>query len=120
PGSNTGTLIVTGPVGMSTNSQTNAVVGINPPHLAVSPLNHNFGSVTTGQTNTLNFSVSNSGDVTLTGTATTVLPFGVSSNATFSVGPGLTGTVSVSFMPTSAISSAADVVFNSNGGISTT
>ena len=52
-----------------------------PAQLAVSPANLNFGSVTIGQTSNLNFYAINTGDMSLTGTATLAVagPFSVTS-----------------------------------------
>ena len=118
-GSNTVQLIVAGPVGVSTNTQANRIVGINPASLSVAPANRDFGSVTTGLTNTLNFFVSNPGDVTLNGTASASAPFTITSGSPYTIAPHQTGTVGVSFAPTIAGSFNDNVVFTSSGGVST-
>src|SRR5262249_43486131 len=74
-GTNSVRLIVTGPLGVSTNLQSNAIVGINPAQQIVTPGSRDFGSVTLGTSNSLSFSVINAGDVALHGTATVGAPF---------------------------------------------
>ncbi len=119
PGTNTVRLIVSGPVGSSTNTKANLIVVIKPPQLAVSPASRDFGSVTIGQTNSLTFSVINTGDLTLAGTASAPAPFGVAGGNPYTVLPGQTGTVTVTFGPTTAGPFNAIVTFASNGGAST-
>ncbi len=118
-GSFTVTLIALGPVGTSTNSKPNLIRALNPPQLNVSPASRNFGAVTVGQTNTLPFSVINTGDLALTGTVATASPFAIAGANSFNVAPGSTGTVQVSFIPTGAGTFSNNVVFTSNGGAST-
>ena len=68
-GTNTVSLTVFGLNSSSTSAQSDYIVVVNPPHLTVSPASHNFGSVTIGLTNSLDFTVVNAGDLTLNGTA---------------------------------------------------
>src|SRR5439155_3116697 len=93
-GTNTVSLTVTGPVGASTITRTNLIVALNPPQQTISPPSRDFGTVTVGATNVLSFSVSNTGDLMLTGTATMAVAgsFSVSSNSAYTVGAGQTGT----------------------------
>jgi autotransporter-associated beta strand protein len=118
-GTNTVSLTVSGPVGTNTQTRSTYIVVINPAHLVVNPGSHNFGSVTLGQTNTLSFSVINTGDVTLSGTATSAAPFAVTTGATYNVAGGQTGTVTVAFAPGSAATFNESVIFASTGGDST-
>jgi PKD repeat protein len=119
-GTNTVTLIVSGPVGADTNTRPNYIVVTNPPaQLAVAPASRDFGPVTIGATNTLGFSVINSGGLNLTGTASVGPPFAVSAGSPYNVLPGQTGTVTVSFIPTASSAVSNGVVFASNGGNST-
>jgi PKD repeat protein len=118
-GTNTVTLIVRGPVGASTNIRSAYIIATNiPPILQVSPASRDFGSVTIGQTNTLPFQVFNAGQLTLTGTATVASPFLIASGGSYSVAPGQTGTVNVSFIPATAVTVSNAVAFTSNGGTS--
>ena len=122
PGTNTVTLIVGGPVGVSTNAQTNLVVVVNPPHLSVQPTSIAWGLVAVGQSTNQQFFVTNTGDETLTGTAqvnTAGSPFAVTSGSPFNVAGGQTGLVSVSFSPLAVGAFTNSVVFASNGGVST-
>src|SRR5439155_26819492 len=57
--------------------------------------------------------------VMLSGTATSPAPFQVFSGSPYNVPPGQTGMVAVSFIPMSAGTFMTNMVFTSNGGIST-
>ncbi len=122
PGTNTVTLIVSGPVGVSTKPQTNLVVVVNPPQLLVQPPSIAYGFVAVDGSGNQQFLVINSGDETLTGTAQVKAvgsPFAVTSGSPFTVGGGQTGLVSVSFSPVATGTFTGSVVFASNGGVST-
>src|SRR5439155_2721090 len=83
-GTNTVSLIVSGPGGTSTNTQLNYIVVTNiPPILSSSPASRDYGAVPIGQSSNLTFSVINLGQVTLSGTASTMAPFVVSSNGNY-------------------------------------
>jgi PKD repeat protein len=119
-GTNTVSLTVSGLGGSDSMTKSNYIVVFCPPQLVVSPGSLTFGSVTVGQTNSLNLSVINTGCVSLTGTATVATgPFAVSTGSPYNVSPGQTGTVTVAFAPVSAGSFTNDVIFASNGGVST-
>ncbi|HEY6167374.1 MAG TPA: PKD domain-containing protein, partial [Verrucomicrobiae bacterium] len=119
-GTNTVTLTVSGPVGTDSFTQTDYISVTNlPPLLSVTPANLNFGNVVIGQTNTLAFQVANPGQLTLTGAVTTTLPFAIASGSPFSLAPGTTGQVFVTFAPTNAANFTNAVSFTSNGGDST-
>ena len=85
----------------------------------VSPASRDFGTVAVGQTNSLPFAVVNTGDLSLTGTATVGGPFAVTAGGSYTVNPGQTQTVMVSFIPPSAGVFTDAVVFASSGGSST-
>ncbi len=93
--------------------------GASPAQLVVSPVSRDFGSVISGQTNSLPFSVINTGGSSLTGTATVSGPFAVSAGGSYTVGAGQTQTVTASFTPVSGGAFTNAVAFNSNGGNST-
>src|SRR6266478_478347 len=113
-------LSATGPVGTNSFARTNYIVVTNlPPLLTLSPTNLSFGPVIIGQTNTQNFQLVNNGGQTLTGSVITTLPFLIQSGTPFSLAPGQTGLVAVSFAPTNAVSFSNVVVFTSNDGNST-
>ncbi len=118
-GTYTVALIADGPAGSSTNTRANYIGALNPAHLAVEPGSLTFGSVVVGQTSNLNFSVINSGDVALTGTATSAAPYLVTSGASYNVAPQQTQTVTVAFTPGSVATFNDSVIFASNGGDST-
>jgi PKD repeat protein len=116
-GTNTVVLTVSGPVGANNLTRTNYTIVTNPPPvLTVSPTNINFGPVIIGQSSTQSFQLINSGGSTLTGSASTTLPFAVGGGSPFSVAAGQTGLVQVSFAPTNAASFSNVVIFTSNAG----
>ena len=108
--------------GSSTSTRSNYIVAVNAPHLVVVPGSLNYGSVAVGQTKNLNFSVINTGDLTLTGTAVSAAaPFAVTSppGGGYNVGAGQTATVTVAFSPSASGTFNGSVIFASNGGNST-
>jgi PKD repeat protein len=122
PGINTVTLIVSGPAGVSTNTQTNLVIVVNPPQLFVQPPSVAFGLIVTGQSSNQQFLVINTGDETLTGTAQingAGGPFAITSGSPFTVNGGQTGLVTVAFSPLAVGAFTDSVGFASNGGVST-
>jgi PKD repeat protein len=121
-GTNTVTLIVSGPLGASTNIQTDYIVATNAvtAQLGVSPASHDFGTIETGTTAQVTFVVTNLGGLTLTGSASVGgAPFAVDSGSPFSVDGYSSTNVVVSFTPTSEGVFTDAVVFASNGGDST-
>ncbi len=121
-GTYTVSLTVSGLGGSNTNTLTSYIVALNPAHLVVNPASLNLGSATIGQTNSLNFSVINSGDVSLSGTAASAAPFVVISppNGGYNdLAGGQTTTVTVAFAPGSAATFNGSVIFTSDGGNST-
>src|SRR5207249_1362859 len=88
-------------------------------HLSLGPTTLNFGAVIIGQVATRSFQLTNTGGVTLSGSATTTLPFAIQSGTPFNLLPGETSQVTVSFTPTSAGNFSNAVIFTSNGGNST-
>jgi PKD repeat protein len=118
-GTYTVTLTVSGVGGTNTSTQSNYIVAQDPPSLVVSPGSRNYGSVTIGQTNILSFSVINTGDQSLSGTATSATPFAVTSGSPYNVAGGQTTTVTVAFAPVASGTFNGSVTFASNGGNST-
>jgi PKD repeat protein len=120
-GTDTVTLFVTGPLGVSTNTRVNYIVVTNgPPHLVVAPGNRDFGLLPVGQSSNQTFSVINAGIQALTGTVTmSGVPFALVSGSPYTVNSAQTGLVSVSFSPGAAGAFTGSVVFASNGGVST-
>ena len=116
---NTVSLTVTGPLGTSNQTRINYIVVVNPPQLVVNPGSLNYGSVTIGRTNSLTFSVINTGGVPLSGTATSAAPFVVTGAGNYNVAGGQTQAVTVAFAPDSAGTFNGSVIFVSNGGNST-
>src|SRR5207249_8160360 len=116
-GTNTVRLTVSGPVGTNLLSRASYIVVTNlPPNLALNPTNLDFGSVSIGQTGSQSFQLINNGGLTLTGSVSTTLPFAIQSGTPYSVAPGQTGIVTVTFSPTNPASFSNAVVFISNGG----
>jgi PKD repeat protein len=119
-GTNTVTLLVSGPFGESTNTQVNYIIATTtPPLQIVSPANFDFGLLPVGQSSTQIFFVANTGFQTLNGAATVSgTPFAIVSGSPYTVNGGQTGLVTVSFSPLAAGAFTDSVVFASNGGIS--
>ncbi len=120
-GTDTVTLVITGPLGVSTNTRVNYILVTNiPPQLVVAPLTNNYGVVAVGQSSTQSFSVVNAGVDSLTGTATVVSgPYSIISGSPYNVLGGHTGTVSVAFNPVTVGAFTNSLAFASNGGNST-
>ncbi len=60
-GTNDVSLTVSGPLGTNTLTQTAYILALNPAQLAVNPGSLDYGAIPVGQTNSLSFSVSNTG-----------------------------------------------------------
>ena len=112
-------LTVSGPLGSNTRTQTNLIRALALPLQIITPSSLSFGSVVVGQTNSLDFSVVNNGDLDLTGTATTAGPYQIATPNPYIVPGHSTGTVSVSLIPIAPGTFNNNVAFNSNGGDST-
>ena len=113
-------LVVSGPLGDNTNTQVNLIVAVNPPQLLISPASQNFGTVVLGQTSNRLFSVINTGGLTLTGSATVAgAPYSITAGSPFTVAPGQTQNVTVTFAPIVAGTFNTNLVVASNGGAST-
>jgi PKD repeat protein len=120
PGTDTVSMVATGPVGTNTMTRTDYIVVTNlPPKLVISPTNLNLGAVIVGQSRTQQFDVINTGQLVLTGSVAVASPFGIASGSSFIVNPGQTGQVQVSFSPVQAGSFNGNALFSSNGGNST-
>jgi PKD repeat protein len=116
-GTNTVSLTVSGPAGANTLTRPNYILVTNlPPQLSLSPPSLNFGPLIIGQSTTQSFQLVNTGGPNLNGSAATTLPFAIQGGSPFSLTPGQTGLVAVSFSPTNAASFSNLVVFTSNGG----
>jgi PKD repeat protein len=88
-----------------------------PPQLAISPTNSiDFGQLLVGQSSTQSVSIVNNGGLTLTGSVTAALPFAIQSGSPYTLAPGQTGTVSITFSPVTGGASSNVAVFLSNGG----
>jgi PKD repeat protein len=121
-GTNTVTLIVSGPAGMSTNTQLNLVAVVNPPQLSIQPSTIAFGVIVSGQSSNQQFLVINTGDETLLGTAQLANgggPFAITGGSPFTVNGGQTGVIMVAFSPVAVGAFTDSVEFASNGGVST-
>ncbi len=120
-GTDTVTLVVAGPLGVSTNTRVNYIVVTNgPPQLLVAPGSFDFGLLPVGQSSTQVFSLANAGSQTLSGTATaSSAPFAIASGSPYTMNSMQTGSVKVSFSPMVTGAFTGSVVFSSNGGVST-
>lgn len=120
-GSYTVRLIASGPAGVSTNSQANLIVVTTPAQLAVSPGSQSFGTVATGGSADVTFTVSNTGGSALSGSVSVAAPFTIVSGGSFNLAAGATANVVVRFTPPAAGSFNTSVNFTSTGGnVSTT
>jgi hypothetical protein len=90
--------------------------GVVQPILTVTPSTLDFGSVRVGRSKELSFTVQNTGEGTLTGTATATDPFSVVTNSSFDVDAGELVLVTVSFSPPTTGPFTGTVEFASNGG----
>ncbi len=120
-GTDTVTLVVAGPLGVSTNTRANYIFVTNgPPHLVVTPGSRSFGLLPVGQSSTQTFSLANAGLQALTGNAVASgAPFALVNGSPYTISGGQTGLVSVSFNPVATGAFTGSVVFTSSGGAST-
>ncbi|MCL0068909.1 choice-of-anchor D domain-containing protein, partial [Thermodesulfovibrionales bacterium] len=88
------------------------------PVLSVTPdPSLDFGNIIVGESRDLDFTVTNTGGGTLTGSATVpAVPFSIVGASDFSLVAGASTTVTVRFSPTAAGSFSETVSFTSNGG----
>lgn len=96
--------------GTTVNTETSS------PVLSVSPLTIDFEDVPVGDNADMTFTVTNSGGGTLTGTATTTVPFSVVAGGNFTLSAGQSQAVTVRFSPTGAGAVNGTVAVDSNGG----
>jgi len=74
-----------------------------------------FGSIAVNTTVERTFTVSNTGDASISGSASTSAPFSIVSGSSFTLAPGASRTVSVRFRPTTVGSFAGNVNFTAGG-----
>ena len=117
-GTDTVTLVVSGPVGLSTNTQTSYIIALTPAQMLVTPASQDFNTIIIGQTNSHSFLVINTGQSTLTGTAGVTSPFSIAAGGAYTVPGGATNSVLVNFEPVTAGPVSNLVVFTGNGGSS--
>ena len=117
-GTNAVVLIVSGPVGLSTNTQTSYIIALTPAQMLVTPASQDFGTVIIGQTNSHSFLVINTGQSALTGTASVAGPFSIAAGGAYTVPGGATNSVLVNFEPVTTGPVSNLVVFTGNGGSS--
>jgi len=89
---------------------------LSTPMISVAPSSYNFGNVAVGVTAQTDFIVQNIGGGTLSGSASTLSPFGIVSGGSYSLGPGQSQTVTVRFSPSSAASFTKNLTFTGGGG----
>ena len=119
-GTDTVTLVVTGPLGASTNARINYIIVTNiPPQEVVFPGSRAYGVVVAGQSTTQTFSVVNAGLQTLTGSATVGAPFAIESGSPFTISGGRARTSECELQSVTNGTFNGSVFFSSNGSVST-
>jgi PKD repeat protein len=116
------TLTAIGLCGTNALTRTNYIVVVNIipfPQLAVSPLNLDFGLISTGALAQASFVVSNAGVAGLQGLAMVGAPFTILSGTPFTLDPSISTNLVIQFAPTIPGLFSNAVVFASNGGNST-
>jgi PKD repeat protein len=111
--------IANGKVYAATFSSNLVVYGLLAPVQGVSPSTYNFGTLATGTTTQTTFVVTDFGGGPLTGTVATAGPFAVVSGGSYTVTSAGSTNVVLSFTPSSPGSFTNNVIFTSNGGVST-
>jgi PKD repeat protein len=111
--------IVNGKVYVPTTSNRLVVYGLLAPLQSVSPTNYNFGTLATGASTQTTFVVSDLGGGSLTGTVATTGPFTIVSGASYTLVSGGSTNVAVRFAPSSPGNFTNNLIFTSNGGVST-
>ena len=86
------------------------------PVIQVTPNSLNFGYVPVGLTKDLTLTVKNTGVGTLTGTASTTVPFRIVSGGSYSLGANQQQTVTIRYQPTSTGAHTGTIVFTGGGG----
>ena len=91
--------------------------GVSPPAITVSPTSWNYGNVTVGSNSSKSFTLTNTGDRTLTGSVNESSDqFSITSGGgNFSLGPGAQKSITVRFAPTSSGSKSTNLSFSHNG-----
>jgi hypothetical protein len=86
------------------------------PLIQVTPLSLNFGYVPVGLTEELTLTVKNTGAGTLTGNATTTVPFSIVSGGSYNLNSDQSQVVTIRYQPTSEGSHTGTVVFTGGDG----
>ncbi|MCD5381255.1 MAG: hypothetical protein LR008_01635, partial [Candidatus Pacebacteria bacterium] len=87
--------------------------------LDVTPVSNDFGNVNTGLTNTLQFTVTNTGAGTLTGNVTGLAaPYSCTAGCSYSLGAGASQTVDITFAPVTGGNQIDTAVFDGAGTVS--
>jgi hypothetical protein len=86
------------------------------PALSLTPTSQSFGSIPVGTTTDRSFTVQNSGGGTLSGSASAVAPFSILSGSPYSLGAGLSQTVTVRYSPTTIGSNSQGISFTGGSG----
>jgi Abnormal spindle-like microcephaly-assoc'd, ASPM-SPD-2-Hydin len=86
------------------------------PIIQVTPSSLNFGYVAVGSTKDLNLTVKNAGGGTLTGNATTTVPFSIVSGGSYNLNSDQSQVVTIRYQPTSEGSHTGTVVFTGGDG----
>jgi hypothetical protein len=92
------------------------VASLASPAISVTPTSQSFGSITVGTTADRSFTVQNAGGGTLSGSASAVAPFSVISGSPYSLGAGLSQSVTVRYSPIAAGTNSQSLAFTGGGG----
>jgi hypothetical protein len=88
------------------------------PAISVTPASQDFGTILVGTTADRTFTVQNVGGGTLSGSASVPTPFSIVSGSPYSLGAGVSQTVTVRYSPTSAGTHSQNVSFTGGVGAS--
>ena len=86
------------------------------PAISVTPTSQAYGSVAVGSSEDLAFVVQNTGSGTLSGTASAVAPFTITSGANYALALGASQSVTVRFSPTATQSYTQNITFTGGAG----
>ena len=90
------------------------------PMLSIAPTSANFGSLMVGSTTDLVFTVRNTGDGTLSGSASVSAPFSIVSGSSYSLEAGLSQNLSIRYSPISLGTNTQVVTFTGATGATAT
>jgi hypothetical protein len=113
---NTGSASLTGGNGGSIALSGSGLQAPATPVITVAPTSLDFGSVTVGTSKEMSFTVQNTGGNTLSGTATTSVPFSIVAGASYSLTGGQSQIVTARYSPTVAANHNGSVALSGGNG----